>query len=183
MSTDLTTPRNASEFHYLVTPTPGMLGLKARQDALAFIHARFGDLPDNTASAASRAAYALHIKPAPPAPPPLPVYPPRVAVVAPARPMLPDPARIALEVDVVSQLESCVGWVRQSGKSTESLARVEKNCLMASNRASQAVARWTAEGRALTARMTELDGIIRKESKALLAARAAAESAQRMAGR
>jgi len=182
MSTDLTAPRNASEFHHLVTPTPGMPSLKARQDALAFIHARFGNLPDDTASAASRAAWALHIKPAPLPPPPLPVYLPAPAP-APAKPKLALADAQALEADVVAELESCVGWVRQAGKSTESLVKVEKNCQMASNRAAQSVARWTAKGQALTARMTELDGMVRKESKALLAARAASESAERLAGR
>ena len=74
--------------------------------------------------------------------------------------------------------------MRQAGKNTDSLANVEKATTMASNRASHAVARWTANAKlSRTARMTELDSMVRKESKALLLARAAAESAQRMAGK
>jgi len=108
-----------------------------------------------------------------------------LAAVVPAavKPFLEEAARKALEADVLAELECCVGWVRQASKSTDSLAKVEKATEMASRRASQAVARWAANsGHAQTARMSELSGLVQKEARALLAARAAAESAQRMRG-
>jgi len=177
-----TDPRNAAEWIWLTTPTAGMPGLQQRVKALAYMHGQGQTLPD-TSTAQQRAAWAAHNAPPPPPPPPLPVYLPAPAP-APAKPKLDEASCKAVENDVLVELESCIGWIRAAGRGTDSLAKIEKATEMASRRAAQAVARWTANsGQPQTARMSELSGLVQKESTALRASRAAAESAQRMAGK